>query len=90
MSEIRERHNITLSPSVWNILKILKRTQGRSISEILESSVKHFIKKEGYNSTYFKIMSSAGEVSDKENKELTSLLDSLTEEDLEIAEYYKI
>lgn len=86
----RERHNITLSPSVWKMLELLKKTQGKSISELLETSVKHFIAKEGYNSTYFKIMSSAGSLSEKENKELASILDSLNDDDLEIVEKYKV
>ncbi|MFC2083951.1 hypothetical protein ACFLS9_02740 [Bacteroidota bacterium] len=86
----KQRHSITLSPSVWNILKLLKKTQGKSISEILEISVRELVKKEGYNKTYFKIMATAKPVNDKENKELTKLLDSLNEDDLEIVEKYKL
>ena len=87
---IKERHNITLSQDTWKVLKALKRVQGRSISEILETAVWKLAQTEKYNPIYFKIMSSVSPLDDKENQELTEILDGLTNEDLEVAEKYEI
>ena len=35
------RKNLTISEDVWAILETLKRVQGRSISDIIENSVKN-------------------------------------------------
>lgn len=90
MKAVKKRHNITISPEVWEILTELKRLQGKSISEIVESVVKKTIQHEGYNPTYFKIMSSVPYCNDEENEELTKILDSLTEDDLKVVEKYEI
>ena len=89
-ANIKERHNITLSPDTWKVLKALKRVQGRSISEILENAVWKLAQTEKYNPIYFKMMASVSPLDDKENQELTEALDSLTDEDLEVAEKYEI
>ena len=90
MKSVKERHNITLSPQTWKVLKGLKRVQGKSISELIEIAVWSHAKNEKYDSVYFKIMSSVSPVEDKENKELTDLLDSLTETDLEVVNRHEI
>jgi len=90
MRTTKERHSITMSPLAWAILNKLKAIQKKSISSILEESLMRMIREEGYNTTYFKIMASASECNDEENKELTKMLDSLKEEDLEIAEEYEL
>ncbi|MCD6107176.1 MAG: hypothetical protein J7J57_03110 [Caldisericaceae bacterium] len=90
MNATKERHSITMSPLAWTILNKLKAIQKKSISSILEESLMRMIKEEGYNATYFKIMASASVCNDEENKELTKILDSLREKDLEIAEEYEL
>lgn len=90
MNEVRERHNIMINPKLWEILKRLEVIKGKSISKIIEESVIKMLKEEGYNTTYFKIMSSVLECDDKENEEITKVLDSLKEEDLEVAESYEL
>ena len=90
MRTTKERHSITMSPLAWTILNKLKAIQKKSISSILEESLMNMIKEEGYNATYFKIMASASACNDEESKELTKILDSLREEDLEIAEEYEL
>ncbi len=90
MKSVKERHNITLSPQTWKVLKGLKRVQGKSVSELIEIAVWSLAKSEKYDSVYFKIMSSVSPLDDKENKELTDILDSLTDADLEVASRYEI
>ena len=90
MNNMRERHNITMSASAWEILKKLKVIQEKSISEIIEESLIRMLKEEGYNPTYFRIMSSVSECDDKENEEITKALDLLKEEDLEVAEEHEL
>ncbi|MFB6226664.1 MAG: ribbon-helix-helix protein, CopG family, partial [Candidatus Paceibacteria bacterium] len=85
-----ERHSITISPEVWEILENLKQTKNKSISELIENAVKKQIKDEGYNATYFKMMADTEYVSDEENEELTKALDKLDDEDLEIADEYEV
>lgn len=85
---VKERHNITMSPFAWEILSKLRAIQGKSISKIVEESLMRMLKEEGYNSTYFKIMSSVSECDDKENTEIAKALNSLKEDDLEVAEEY--
>ena len=86
----KERHNITLSPKIWKALQTLKRLQGQSVSDILEEAVKELVKSKNYNSTYFKIMSSVGPCDDKENEELSQLLDELKDNDLKVVETYQL
>ena len=86
----REKHNITLSPKTWNTLKVLKRIRGQSISKLIEEGVEQLIRTKKYNPVYFKIMSSTEYCSESENKELTKLLNSITEDDLTIAEEYDL
>jgi hypothetical protein len=86
----REKHNITLAPKTWNTLKVLRRSRGKSISQIIEEAVDDMIKNRNYNPTYFKIMSSTEFCSDEENKELSKMLNSLTEDDLKIEEEYDL
>jgi hypothetical protein len=90
MAMTKTRHNITLSPKVWRILKELKRVQGLSISEILEAAILKTVKDENYNPAYFKIMANAQPCDEKENEELTKILDGLSEEDLKIAREYEL
>jgi hypothetical protein len=87
---VKERHNITMSPFAWEILSKLRAIQGKSISKIVEESLMRMLKEEGYNSTYFKIMSSVLECDDKENTEIAKALNSLKEDDLEVAEEYEL
>jgi len=86
----KTRHNITMNESVWKILHELKKIQDRSISAILEDAVIEYLKKHGYNSLYFKLISTVPECDDKENEELTKILDSLTGEDLEVVKVEKL
>jgi len=90
MNNLKERHNITMSAFAWEILKKLKVIQRKSISEIIEESLMRELKEKGYNPTYFKIMSSVLECDDKENAEITKALDSLKEDDLEVADEYEL
>ncbi|MBU1101494.1 MAG: hypothetical protein KKA84_13925 [Bacteroidetes bacterium] len=81
----RERHNINFKPETWKILDTLKRTQNKSISEIIDDSVKALLEKEGYGESYFRIMSSDF-CDENENSELTGILDLLTADDLKVDE----
>ena len=73
-----------MSNEIWSILEELKRISGKSISEIIEEAVKEYIERHEIDSLYFKLMASVPPCDDEENEELTKLLDSLTEEDLEV------
>lgn len=73
-----------MSNEIWSILKELKRISDKSISEIIEEAVKEYIERHEIDSLYFKLMASVPPCDDEENEELTKLLDSLTEEDLEV------
>ncbi len=90
METNKQRHNLTFSPEIWNILTELKRVQGKSISQVIEEAVKSHIKSKGYNGAYFKMMADSEYCDDRENEELTKVLDSLTELDLEISAEYEI
>lgn len=90
MKEVKERHNITLPKDIWKILKALKFAKRKSISELIEDAVKEMVRGKKYNSVYFKIMASKDFCDEKENKELTEILDSLEDEDLEVVESYEI
>lgn len=86
----KSRHNINLDPSVWLILNEIKRLTGESISQILEKATWEYLKVKGFNRAYFKLMLASEPCSDEENEELTKILDSLTEKDLEIARTQEI
>lgn len=90
METNRQRHNLTFSPEIWKILTELKRVQGKSISQVVEDAVRSHIRSEGYNKAYFKMMSDSEYCDDVENDELTKVLDSLTEPDLEVAAEYEL
>lgn len=90
MENLKTRHNLTFSPEVWKILSLLKETQNKSISEILEQAVLNLVKSEKYNGAYFKIMKTATFCDDVENAELISLLDRIARKDLDIDEEYEI
>jgi hypothetical protein len=90
MSNLKTRHNVMFSNDIWQILQQLKKVQGKSISELIETAILKMMKDDNYNEMYFKIMSTTSYCSDQENEELTSLLESLSAKDLEIAEEYEI
>ena len=90
MGNLKSRHNIMMSPEVWSVLQELHRIQGKSISGLIEAAVWAYVKAQGYNATYFKIMSSAPLASDEENAELTELLDGMTADDIEVVEEYEL
>lgn len=90
VSETKKRHNLTLSPEIWTILSELKKINGKSICEIIEDAVKKMVKHEKINPVYFKIMSSTPYCDNKENIELTKVLDEMTEHDLEVVEEYEL
>lgn len=79
-----------MSNETWLILKELKKISDRSISEIIEEAVKEYLERHKINSLYFKLMASAPPCDDKENEELTKILDSLTEEDMEVVRVEEI
>lgn len=89
-NEIRKRHNIMLAQPTWIILKELKRIHEKSVSKILEEALWNYIETKGYNSLYFKLMADVKPCDDKENDELTKILDDMTEEDLEVVRSYEI
>jgi len=81
---VKLRKNLTISEDVWAILETLKRIQGRSISDIIENSVKKYVKLEKINPLYLKMMTDPNVkyMSQKENNEITTILDNMTEEDM--------
>ena len=89
-TDTKERHNLTLSSRLWTIVKEINRLTGKSISKIIEEATWKFVEKEGYNRAYFKLMTETLPCSDKENEELTKILNSLGEEDLEVVEEKEI
>lgn len=78
------RKNLTISPDIWATLETLKRIQGKSISDIIEVSVRSYVKTEKINPIYIKMMTdpSIKYMSKKENDEITAILDNMTEDDL--------
>ena len=79
-----------MSNEIWSILKELKRISDKSISEIIEEAVKEYIERHKIDSLYLRLMASVPPCDEKENEELTKLLDSLTEEDLEVVRYEEL
>lgn len=84
MINMKLRKNLTISEDVWAILETLKRVQGRSISDIIENSVKKYVKLEKINPLYLKMMTDPNvkQMTKKENDEITTILDNMTEEDM--------
>lgn len=78
------RKNLTISPDIWATLETLRRIQGKSISDIIETSVRSYVKTEKISSLYLKIMTDPDikVMSQKESDEITAILDKMTEEDL--------
>lgn len=85
----KERHNLVMSPRVWHVLSELKKIRSESISTLLENMVLQYIESENFDSVYFKVMSSP--YCDKaESDKISKALDSLTPEDMEIAEEHSL
>lgn len=86
------RKNLTFSPETWRILEILKKIKGQSISHILEEAVNSYLKIEKINPLYVKLMLDRDieYLSEKENKELTGVLDRLKEEDITVVKRVEI
>ena len=85
-----KRHNLVLSDETWAILNELKRLKGISISAIIEETVKTYLKANKYNELYFKLHGISPFCDEKENNELTEILDNLSEEDMEISRMVEI
>lgn len=86
------RKNLTFSPQTWKILETLKRIKGQSVSHILEEAVNSYLKTEKINPLYIKLMldSNIEYLSEKENKELTDILDGLKEEEVKVVKKFEI
>ena len=82
----KTRRNITMNNETWTVLNELKKVLDKSISEIVEEAVLEYLKKHKFNSLYFKLMTAVSPCDEKENEELTKILDNLTEKDLEVVE----
>ena len=87
---MRTRHNIMMDEEVWQLLKEARMATDKSISQILEEAVKEYIERHKKDSLKLMLLSSIPYVDEEEEKELTELLDSLTQEDLEVAEVEKL
>jgi len=83
--QTKQRRNITIKPSLWELLKKIGQIQGKSASSLIEESVLLYLKEENINEAYLKMMH-VSEVSDQENEEITKILDTLKPEDLEEGE----
>jgi len=83
--QTKQRRNITIKPSLWELLKKIGQIQGKSASSLIEESVLLYLKEENINEAYLKMMH-VSEVSDQENEEITKILDTLKPEDLEKGE----
>lgn len=79
------RKNITITPSLWEILHTIGKVQGKSASSLIEESIKAYLKKENINMAYMKMMA-APYLDDDENAEISQALDHLTEEDFDDGE----
>ena len=78
--EVKERHNIMVPGDLWELIREIGRILGKNASEVIEDSLKSYIKNNGYNRAFFKLMA-APNCPAEENEELTKALDSLTEEE---------
>jgi len=83
--ETKIRKNITITPSLWKIIRTVGKVQGKSASSLIEESIKVYLKKENINMAYMKMMV-APYLDDDENAEISQVLDQLNEEDLDIGE----
>jgi len=83
--QTKQRRNITIKPSLWELLKKIGQIQGKSASSLIEESVLLYLKEENINEAYLKMMH-VSEVSDQENEEITKILDTLKPDDLEEGE----
>lgn len=54
----------------------------------MEEAVKNYLKSNKYNNLYFKLMNTAPFCDNRENEEITEMLEQLTEEDLEITDKF--
>lgn len=88
--ERKSRHNINLKNKTWSILQELKRIQNKSISNIIDEAIEKYLKDMGYNTLYFKLLTTLPEVSDEENSEILNELKSLTDEDMEVVKIEKL
>ncbi len=86
----KARHNIMMDDEIWKILSELKRIMGKSVSKILEEAVNEYLKRHRFNSLYFKLMATVPPCDEEENEELTKILDTLTEEDLEVVKVERL
>jgi len=86
----KARHNIMMDDEIWKILSELKRIMGKSVSKILEEAVNEYLKRYRFNSLYFKLMATVPPCDEEENEELTKILDTLTEEDLEVVKVERL
>jgi len=85
LDKTKIRKNITITPSLWEILRIVGTAQGKSASSLIEESIKVYLKKENINMSYMKMMA-APYLDDDENEEISQALDQLTVEDLDDGE----
>jgi hypothetical protein len=83
--ETKIRKNITITPSLWEILRTIGKVLGKSASSLIEESIKAYLKKENINMAYMKMMA-ASYLDKDENAEISQALDQLTEEDLDEGE----
>lgn len=81
--EKKIRKNITITPSLWEIISSVGKIQGKSASSLIEESIKVYLKKENINRAYMKMMN-APYLDDEENTEISQALDRLSEEELDI------
>ena len=81
--ETKVRKNITITPSLWEIVRSIGKIQGKSASALIEESIKLYLKKENINRAYMKMMQ-APYLDDEENAEISRALDRLSEKDLDI------
>jgi len=86
----KERHNIMIDNQVWAALQELKRLKGKSMSFIMEKAVKNYLKSNKYNNLYFKLMNTVPFCDNRENEEITEMLEQLTEENLEITDKFEV
>ncbi len=82
MEKLKERHNLTFDPVVWDLLNNLKKIHDESVSSIVEKAVLMYAKKEGFDPNYIKIMTLAEPCDPQEEEELTKLLNEVSAEDL--------
>lgn len=80
---IKEKHTISISSDTWRLLEYLKYATRRSISSIIDESVRHYVQSNAEWRIYAKL-TSVPAVDDKEQKEIEKLLNSLADDDLKV------